>query len=65
MTIKAAKAFLALYDILNEEHKIGGRDAFRREITRHCAEFNRIYPGNSEALVAMQMHFNNRNMKGG
>lgn len=57
MTINAARAFLALYDALNEEHKVGGRDAFRREITRHCAEFNRIYPGNAEALVAMQMHF--------
>ena len=57
MKTKAAKAFLAMYDALNEAHKQGGRDAFRREITCRCAEFNRIFPGNSEALVAMQMHF--------
>lgn len=61
----AARAFLALYDELAEAHKRMKRDEFRNEITRRCAEFREQYPGNSEALVALQMHFGNRSAGGG
>lgn len=60
MKTDVAKAFLALYDELSEAYTRLKRDAFRSEITRRCVEFNREHPGNSEALVAMQLHFNNR-----
>lgn len=65
MNMTAARAFLALYDEMIEAHQRMKRDEFRNEITRRCAEFNREHPGNSKALVTMQMHFNNKNRKGG
>ena len=64
MNMTVARAFLALYDELTEAYQRMKRDTFSAEIARRCAEFREQYPGNSEALVALQMHFGNRNQKG-
>lgn len=60
MNITTVRAFLALYDELSEAYQRLKRDTFTEEAARRCTEFNRLHPGYSEMLVAMQMHFHNK-----
>jgi len=51
------REFLAFYDRMLGDYQRMNRENFRQHLMRSCAEFAAEFPGNSEALVAMQLHF--------